>query len=90
MAASRVFHDISPPTWLRIKSMSEQGHGTSYSGSCAGTAVTATPVGAIRIAYSYDASRETVEYTIIERPRLVAEFLIWSRIEQTLAECRTA
>jgi len=88
MGTSRVFHNISPSTWLRIKASSEQERGTNYSGDHVGTAVTATPVGAIRIAYEYNATRETVEYTIIEKPRLVGEFLIWGRIEQTIFLCR--
>jgi hypothetical protein len=85
MASSRTFRGIAPAAWLRVRESSASEYGTVYSDEHRGTATTVTPVGRIRVDYTYDAQQGVAEYTLIEKPLVLSETLIWDRIAATIA-----
>jgi len=89
MPASRSFQGITPESWLRIKASSKKQHGTVYADDDSGTAVTTTPVGPIVIQYRYDLAQQRIDYTIVNKPFLIGEAMIWNGIEETIAGCRS-
>jgi hypothetical protein len=87
MSSSRTFSGIAPAAWLRVRESSANEYGTVYSDVMQGTAITVTPVGRIRLNYTYDAHQGVAEYTLIEKPLILGETLIWDRIAATVARC---
>ena len=70
MAKTRSFGGRNESTWECIKSTSQSQHGTSYepAGATEGKSVTSTAIGAVVLSFNFDQAKETVTYTIQEKP----------------------
>jgi hypothetical protein len=82
MAATRRFYSITESMWDCIKAASAREHGTVHTTGVRGSATTDTPAGQIIVAFDFDVSAQTIEYTIVKKPMFVGEKLIWDSIEK--------
>lgn len=90
MPESRTFDDVSQETWERIKAVGRDDHGTVFDppDAATGTGTTATPVGTIVIAYTFEPETRRLSYSIKDKPFLVPESIIWNGIARTVDDCR--
>jgi hypothetical protein len=89
MAKTRSFGGVTPAIWECVKTTSFNEHGTVYAppGAAKGTATTSTPVGDVVLSFDYDASKDTVNYTITKKPFIVSDNTIWDGIQETIDGC---
>jgi hypothetical protein len=52
-----------------------------------GTAVSKTPVGEVKMDFSYDESAQTVSYTLTHKPFVIPEGQLWDGIAKSIKEC---
>jgi hypothetical protein len=69
-----------------LRSMSESSYGSRFEppDSNTGTVTTDTPVGRVVLAFSFEADRNELTYSVQQKPLLVTEFMIWDGIEGML------
>ncbi len=89
MASSRTFHGVTATVFDCVKKASAKEHGTVYepSGAPKGTATTNTVVGTVKLGYDFDAEKEQITYTLLEKPFLAPESSIWSGISNSIGGC---
>jgi hypothetical protein len=90
MSDPRVFNNVTPEAFGRIKNKSRQEHGTVYDPADGerGTATTKTWVGAVVVGFAFDRAAKTLTYTLVSKPMVAPESKIWSGIESTVSSCR--
>jgi hypothetical protein len=90
MSDPRVFNNVTPEAFGRIKNKSQQEHGTIYDPADGdrGTATTKTWVGTVALGFAFDRAAKTLTYTLVSKPTLAPESKIWSGIESTVSSCR--
>jgi hypothetical protein len=86
----KTFSGVDAATWEKLKALGTSQHGTVFDPADAesGTATTRTPVGTLVLGFAFDAANNSLTYTIVEKPLLVASNLIWSGIEDSIGKCR--
>lgn len=83
--------DLSASEWSALKSISQNQHGTVYSGENKGTASTDTPgLGKTVVSYEYDPASETAVFTVKEKPASVPNEVIWFALGGTIAHASGA
>jgi hypothetical protein len=89
MAKTRSFGSVTAAVWSCVKSTSLSEHGTVYApeGSNVGTATTSTVVGQVVLGFNYDPVKDTVTYTIQQKPFIVSDDQIWNGIQDTIDHC---
>jgi hypothetical protein len=90
MATTNIYSGVSTAIWDCVKTTSFNDHGTVYApaGANKGTATTDVPlVGTIVLDFDYNASNDTVTYTIVKKPFLVSASQIWHGIQDTIDGC---
>jgi hypothetical protein len=91
MAKTRSFGGVTESVWACVKSTSEKAHGTKYDPPNAnrGTATTSTIVGDVVLGFDFDPAKETITYTIKQKPFLASDDQIWNGIQETIDECQS-
>lgn len=86
----RSFEGVSAAVWERVKVTGRDEYGTIFeeTSPCSGKATTRTPVGMVVLEFEFDALAERITYTIVKRPTLALNSMIWSGIESTIDRCR--
>lgn len=90
MADKKIFDDVSPEVWEKVKSIARDRYGTVFepeAGSC-GTATTATPIGQVVLDYDHDAKTRQITYTLRKKPLLILSGQIWSGLAETIEQCK--
>ena len=90
MASSRTFEGVSPQCWKCMQDASVEQYHTVFTPpppATAGTAVSKTPMGEIRMEFAYDESAQTVSYTLTHKPFVIPESQLWDGIAKSIKEC---
>lgn len=85
------YHGITPQVFQCVQTTSHQQHGTVYSppGANTGTATTKVSlIGTVVLSYTFDPTQQTLDYAIVDTPRVVPEGSIWSGIQSTITGCQ--
>ena len=90
MSGIRTFPGVTPDTLSRMQELGRASYGIVYNppvGS-AGTATSQTPLGQIVIEFVHNNENSELTLTLIEKPPLLPEKLLWSGFVNTLNSCR--
>ena len=90
MAKQRVFGGVTESVWTCLKTSSEKEHGTIYAppGANQGTSTTKTVVGTVVLGFDFMPEKESIRYTIKQKPLLVPTGQIWSGIQEAIDDCQ--
>ncbi len=92
MSKSRTFENVTAEIFACIKETTWVKHAAIYepANALAGTVRTAVPlVGTVVLAFEFDPEAETLTYSIVKKPFVVAEHYIWDGIQETIDGCGT-
>jgi hypothetical protein len=87
---SRIFSGVTVEALSRIKELGRTEYSVIFDppkGSRS-TATSQTPFGECVVEFEYDITRAELTLTIVKKPWLVPESLLWSRFRETLERCR--
>jgi hypothetical protein len=90
MASSRTFEGVSPECWKCMQDASVAQYHTVFDPpppATEGTAVSKTPVGEVKMDFSYDESAQTVSYTLTHKPFVIPEGQLWDGIAKSITKC---
>ena len=94
MPKERSFAGVDEEIWDCLRETTTQEHGTVYSFDTAGdpTAGTATTkvavIGDIVLRFQLDTVKDTLNYTIQQKPLIVRDDQIWGGIQESIDHCR--
>ena len=91
MPDSRSFSDVTPEILSRMKELGRAEHGIVYDppDGPVGTATSQTPLGECVIEFAHDAATAELTLTLVKKPWLLPEGMLWSGFIATLDRCRT-
>ncbi len=89
MAKSRTFGGVTTAVWQCLKTTSEKEHGTVYApaGADQGTATTDSKIGTFVFSFDYNAQKDSVTYTVKQKPFFVTDGEIWNGIQEAIDHC---
>jgi len=89
-ADGRTFSAVTPAIFECVKATSSAEHGTVYENvdGLAGTAVTASSLYTVRLAFTFDPAAGSLAYTLVSKSFIVPASAVWSGIEDALNRCR--
>ena len=90
MASSRTFEGVTPECWKCMQEASVAQYHTEFTPpppATAGTSVSKTPVGELRMEFAYDESTQTVTYTLTHKPLMIPENALWDGVAKSIKEC---
>ena len=90
MPDSRSFSDVTPEILSRMKELGRAEHGIVYDppDGPVGTATSQTPLGECVIEFAHDAATDELTLTLVKKPWLLPEGVLWSGFIATLDRCR--
>lgn len=90
MADKKIFDDVSPEVWEKVKAVARDRFGTVFSpeASSCGTATTATPIGQVVLEYDHDPDARQITYTLRKKPMLILSGQVWSGLAETIEQCK--
>ena len=90
MSDSRSFSDVTPEILSRMKELGRAEHGIVYDppDGPVGTATSQTPLGECVIEFAHDAATAELTLTLVKKPWLLPEGMLWSGFIATLDRCR--
>jgi hypothetical protein len=85
---AEVFENVDQATWECMKANSIRDHGTKYTSEYPAPGQTITRVGLLDyvVAYKFDPSKNTVDYTMVKTH--LADLAMWNGIRDSIAACR--
>lgn len=88
----RCFEGVSAAVWQQMQAWGEREHGTAFehADDTRGTATTPTPAGPVVLGFEFDADSERITYTILQKPLLAPNSLIWGGIAAAIGRSRGA
>jgi hypothetical protein len=90
MSKSRTFENVTAEIFACIKETTWSKHGAIYepANALSGTVKTTVPlVGTVVLGFEFDPDAETIIYSIVKKPFVVAEHYIWDGIQETIDTC---
>ena len=90
MPSTRIFSDVTPEILNRMKEFGHAEYGVVYDppeGSVC-TATSQTPRGECVIEFVHDAAKAELTLTLVKKPWLLPEGLLWNGFTETLERCR--
>jgi hypothetical protein len=90
MSNSRTFSDVTVNVLSRIKELGRAEYGVVYDppDGPRSNATSQTPLGECVVAFVHDSVRAEVTLTIVKKPWLIPESLLWNGFLETLERCR--
>jgi hypothetical protein len=90
MSSSRTFPGVTPEILSRMKELGRAEHNIVYDppDGPAGTAASQTPLGECVIEFAHDAAAAKLTLTLVKKPWLLPEGVLWSGFIATLDRCR--
>jgi hypothetical protein len=90
MASSRTFSNVSLETLSRIKEVGRTEHGVVYDppDGPRSTASSQTPFGECVTEFVHDGTRAELTVTIVKKPWLLPEGMLWDGFMRVLERCR--
>jgi len=90
MSNSRTFPGVTPEILSRMKELGRAEYGIVYDPPDApvGTATSQTPLGECVIEFAHDAANAELTLTLVKKPWLLPEGVLWSGFMATLDRCR--
>jgi hypothetical protein len=90
MFNSRTFSDVTVEALSRIKVLGRTQYAVVFEppDGPRSSAISQTPFGECVIEFEYDGARAELTLTIVKKPWLVPESLLWSAFLETLERCR--
>jgi hypothetical protein len=90
MSKSRKFPNVTTEILTRIKEVGRIEHGVVYDppDGPRSTASSQTPLGECMIQFDHDSARAELTVTIIKRPWLLPEGILWDGFMRALERCR--
>jgi hypothetical protein len=90
MSDSRTFPGVTPEILSRMKELGRAEYGIVYDPpDCpVGTATSQTPLGECVIQFAHDAAAAELTLTLVKKPWLLPEGVLWSGFTATLDRCR--
>ncbi len=92
MSSSRTFPDVTPEILERMKELGRAEYGIVYDppDGPVSTATSQTPLGECVIEFSHDTANAELTLTLVKKPWLLPESVLWSGFVATLDRCRDA
>jgi hypothetical protein len=90
MSNSRTFSEVTEETLSRLKTLGRTQYNVVF-GSPDGprsSAISQTPFGECVVEFEYDMARAELTLTLVKKPWLIPESLLWSSFLATLERCR--
>ena len=90
MPSSRTFSGVTVEILTRMKEFGRAQYGIVYDPPEASisTATSQTPLGECVIEFAHDASKAELTLTLLKKPWLLPEGLLWNGFWETLERCR--
>jgi hypothetical protein len=90
MPSSRTFSGVTVEILSRMKEFGRAQYGIVYDPpeGPVSTATSQTPVGECIIEFAHDAAKTELTLTLVKRPWLLPEGLLWNGFSDTLERCR--
>jgi len=90
MSSSTTFSSIPAEIVIRMKEFGHSRYGIVFDPpeGPSGTATAQTPLGECVIEFVHDSAREELTLTLVRKPWLLPESLLWSGFQRTLERCR--
>jgi hypothetical protein len=87
---STTFGSISGEIVARMKELGRSRYGIVFDPPEGpnGTATGQTPLGECVIEFAHDSGRDELTLTVVKKPWLLPESLLWSGLQRTLDRCR--
>lgn len=89
-SSGRVFTGVAPGLVDRLKALGQAEHGVVFDppDTPACTATTRTPLGECVVAFAYDRDRAELTLTLVRKPLLLPEAMLWDGFGAALERCR--
>ena len=90
MPNSRTFSGVTAEILNRMKEFGRAEYGIVYDppDGAISTATSRTPLGECVVEFVHDAAKAELKLTLIKKPWLLPEGLLWSGFSETLERCR--
>jgi hypothetical protein len=90
MPDSRIFPGVTPEILSRMKELGRTEYGIIYDppDGPVGAATSQTPLGECVIEFAHDAAAAELTLTLVKKPWLLPEGVLWSGFIATLERCR--
>jgi hypothetical protein len=90
MPSTRTFSDVTAEILSRMKELGRAEYGIVYDSpeGPTGTATSRTPLGECVIEFAHDAAKAELTLTLVKKPWLLPEGLLWTGFAETLERCR--
>jgi hypothetical protein len=90
MSSSRTFPGVTPEILGRMKELGRAEYGIVYDSpdGLVSTATSQTPLGECVIEFAHDAAKAELTLTLVKKPWLLPEGVLWSGFIATLDRCR--
>jgi hypothetical protein len=90
MPNTRTFPDVTAEILSRMKEFGHAEYGIVYNppDGPISTATSQTPLGECVIEFVHDAEKDELTLTLVKKPWLLPESLLWNGFSETLERCR--
>jgi hypothetical protein len=90
MPNTRIFSGVTAEILSRMKEFGRAEHGIVYDPpeGPSSTATSQTPLGECVIEFVHDAAKAELTLTLVKKPWLLPEGLLWNGFSETLERCR--
>ena len=90
MSSTRTFSGVTPSILARMKEFGRAEYGIVYDPAegAAGTATSRTPLGECVIEFVHDDTKAELTLTLVKKPWLLPEGVLWDGFAATLDRCR--
>ena len=90
MPSTRTFSDVTPEILHRMKEFGRAEYNIVYDPpeGPVSTATSQTPLGECVVEFAHDPAKAELTLTLVKKPWLLPEGLLWSGFSETLERCR--
>jgi hypothetical protein len=90
MSNTRSFPDVTSAVLTRVKELGLAKYGVVFDppDGLSGTATSRTPLGQCVIEFVLDGARSELTLTLVKKPWLLPEGMLWNGFVETLARCQ--
>ena len=90
MPSTRTFSDVTPEILHRMKEFGRAEYNIVYDPpeGPVSTATSQTPLGECVVQFAHDPAKAELTLTLLKKPWLLPEGLLWSGFSETLERCR--
>jgi hypothetical protein len=90
MPSTRTFAGVTAAILIRMKEFGRAEHGIVYdpADGASGTATSETPLGECVIEFAHDGATDELTLTLVKKPWLLPESVLWNGFAATLERCR--